>query len=251
MPTTTPKGASRTQPAPPPREKRPKLSRDGGGPIRSRSASAPEKPEEPSVNEEVANAVKRGYDIIAENIRQGRMAAERFREGDYRLREAPGDIENAAKKMLELARELSTSTFDVFDRMTRELGGAIVAAARERDEPLPPFRGAAAERDSSADASRLRLTPRCLGHLKAVGRVTTIERPQAMVGPGDLRVDRFMPPSGGSPITSVRFDVDLSREGLIAVVTVPPTHRPGVYTGKVYAKDQAAPLGEIALEIFK
>ena len=74
------------------------------------------------VSEAVARAVKAGYDVIEKNIRQGREAAERFRQGEYSIGDAPDDIEAAARRVLDLARVLSTSTFDVCERLLKELG---------------------------------------------------------------------------------------------------------------------------------
>ena len=82
-------------------------------------------PPEPKVSEAVAHAVKMGYDVIAQNIRQGREAAERFRQGEYSLRDAPGDLEVASLRLLQLARELSTTTFDVCERLLKELGAQV------------------------------------------------------------------------------------------------------------------------------
>src|SRR5687768_6526585 len=91
------------------------------GPRRARTAAATEPPTstppgpgpDAKVGDAVAQAVKLGYDVIAENIRQGREAAERFSKGKYNIREAPGDLEVAAQRLLQLSRELSTTTFDV------------------------------------------------------------------------------------------------------------------------------------------
>src|SRR5687768_3134453 len=55
------------------------------------------------VGDAVAHAVKLGYDVIAENIRQGREAAQRFSKGKYSIRDAPGDLEVAAQRLLHLA----------------------------------------------------------------------------------------------------------------------------------------------------
>src|SRR5262249_21736359 len=90
------------------------------------------------INEAVAHAVKLGYDVIADNIQQGREAAARFRQGKYRLREAPGEIEVAAHRLLGLARELSKTTFDVCERLLTEL--AAQKPPYDRTRSVPPFR---------------------------------------------------------------------------------------------------------------
>ena len=220
------------------------------GPVRFRTASRPDAAAEPSISEDVAGAIQSGYEVITENIRQGRAAAERFREGEYSLRQAPKDLEDVSVRMLGLARELSTTTFDVCERLVRELGGAIIAA-RERDGRVPGFRPAAAAPERAAEPGRLKLTPRCVGHPRAVGRPTTIERPKGLAGLNDLLATDLASRTGGPPITTVRFEVDLSQEGLIAVITTPSTQPPGVYSGLVYAGNEAAPLGALTIEILK
>lgn len=223
-------------------------------PLRTRTASRPKSSQEPTISQEVSEAVKRGYDIITENIRQGREAAERFREGEYSLRETPDEIARLTSRMMLLAREMSTATFDVVDRLARELGGAI-SAAKDRDGSVPPFRSAepgAAPRPP--DPGRLRVTARCEGHRHAIGRSTTIDRPKRGVGPNDLKIGPLASQTAPSPIKAeqVRFEIDLSREGVIAVVTVPEDHPAGVYSGMVYGgMDDPSPLGAITIEVVK
>ena len=63
------------------------------GPVTSKGrARRPRRAPDPKVSDAVAHAVKMGYDVITENIRQGREAAERFRQGEYSVREVPGDL---------------------------------------------------------------------------------------------------------------------------------------------------------------
>src|SRR5690348_11606259 len=73
-------------------------------------AAAP--PPDPSIRESVAQSVRMGYDVIAENIRQGREAAAKFRQGEYNIRDVPHDAEMMISRVIHLARELSTTTFE-------------------------------------------------------------------------------------------------------------------------------------------
>jgi hypothetical protein len=250
----TPKDAGRGAAGAPGRIKRPDLGEARSGkPLRSRTATRPKAPADPPISQEVADAVKRGYDIITENIRQGREAAERFREGEYSLRQTPDELARLATRMMLLAREMSTTTFDVCDRVLRELGGAI-SAAKDRDGSVPPFRPAGYSASQSPEGGRLRLTPRCEGHPRAFGRPTTIDRPKGPTEPQRLKVGKLTSLAGGdSPIKAadVRFEVDLSREGVIPVVKTPPDHPAGVFSGMVYAGDDPSPLGAITIEVLK
>jgi len=273
------------------RKTRPTLEKDQR-PLRARTASRPKSRQEPTVSEEVSGAVKRGYDIITENIRQGREAAERFRDGEYSLRETPDEMARLTARMMLLAREMSTATFDVVDRVVRELGGAI-RDAKDRDAAVPPFRlpGTVATA-TSADTSRLRVTLVCKQHPKAFGRPALIDRPKSHIGPGKLQVGPFTsrtrghdedpahaahrndqekkaeseapkakqaspqrskkpPPEARIDHRAVTFDVDLSREGVVATVPVPEDIGVGVYSAFVYAKGEDSPLGSITIEVLR
>jgi hypothetical protein len=220
-------------------------------PLRSRTASRPKAREDSTISEEVSEAVKRGYDIITENIRQGREAAERFRDGEYSLRETPDEIARLTTRMMLLAREMSTATFDVVDRLARELGSAI-SAAKDRDGSVPPFRSAeAGAAPKPPDPSRLRVTPRCEGNARAFGRPTMVDRPKGQIRPRDLQAGPLTSRSGISRVVRTRFEVDLSREGVVAVLKPPANLTPGVYSAMIYAGEDPSPLGSITIEILK
>ena len=132
----------------------------------------------------VGHAVKMGYDVISENIRQGREAAQRFRHGEYSMREAPGDLEIATLRLLHLARELSTTTFDVCERLVKELGNQRPPDDRSSDLPgfwsagpasAPTAKPPAA---AAADPAVMKVTVRFDGAPKAIAHTTSLMRPQ-------------------------------------------------------------------------
>ena len=59
-----------------------------------------------AVDEVVAHAVRVGYQVIGENIRQGRVAADRLRAGDYSMRELPDELGQLSRRLLQLTRDL-------------------------------------------------------------------------------------------------------------------------------------------------
>ena len=245
------------------RAKRPEPQR--AGPQRdwpqraSQTAATPEKPIEPSVDleisEAVAHVVKLGYDVIAENIQQGREAAARFRYGNYRLREAPGEIEVAAQRVLGLARELSTTTFDVCDRLLRELGAQ--KRPSEGDKSVPPFRAPAAPSVKPApaaqaqpDAGVMKVIVMFDGAPKAKAHTTSLARPRRPAPPSDVTVQPLAPSNpGAKPITGVSFDADVSVAGIIARVSVPKGQAKGFYSGLVQVKGDPIPLGVLTIEL--
>jgi hypothetical protein len=206
---------------------------------------------DPTISEAVSQAVKMGYDVITDNIRQGRQAAERFRHGEYNMREVPGDLETAGLRLLQLARELSTTTFDVCERLLKELGSG--GGATDRTTEAPPFRPTVTRSAPPAptpDPGLMRLTTRFAGGAAATSHTPSLNRPKQPTMAADVTASplaRREP--GAEPISGIAFQTDLAVEGLIAVVTIPQGQPPGVYVGLVFAKGQDVPLGALTVEV--
>jgi hypothetical protein len=206
------------------------------------------------VSDAVAHAVKIGYDVIAQNIRQGREAAERFRQGEYRLHDAPGDLEVASLRLLRLARELSTTTFDVCERLLKDLGAQ--GPPQDRTEGVPNFREAA---PAAAQAARtaspsppapatMKVTVRFAGAATAVAHTDSLSRPRSPTAPSDISAALAPSDASGGAI-AVRFEMDASVEGIVAVVAAPQGQGQGFFSGLVYAKGDPIPLGVLTVEL--
>lgn len=209
--------------------------------------------------EAVADAVKSGYDVLEETISQGRAAAEKFRQGEYNFREVPGDIEDLALRLLALARQLSTTTFDICERLLHQIGSAggppppgQVAAQ------VPPFiatvaRGATGHPPPPAHPHPLpemRLTVRFAGTGQAVAHSVSLTRPERPTTPSDISATPLGPREGTAvALTGVTFEADLNAGGLVATVTIPPGQPAGIYAGLVCAAGQAVPLGMLVIEL--
>ncbi len=212
---------------------------------------------DPKVSDAVAHAVKMGYDVITENIRQGREAAEKFRQGEYRLRDAPGDLEVASLRLLRLARELSTTTFDVCERLLKELGEQ--RPPQDRTAEVPKFRDtipfATLQPSQSASAApqgppSLKVTVRFEGAPKALAHTEALIRPRLPTAASGITAAPLAPSGGqGAPITGVRFEMDASVDGIVAIVSVPKGQAPGVYSGIVHAQVDPLPLGLLTIEL--
>lgn len=231
----------------------PKPNRTGKKRASTKDASAPPgSPQDPTVSDSVAHAVKVGYDVIAENIRQGREAAARFRQGEYNMREVPGDLQDMALRLVTLARELSKTTLDVCERLLKE----VAASPEDRTKEVPPFRSATpvAEEPSvpAADAGVMKVTIRFTGGGKGVARTATLSRPRRPTAPDQISVDPLSRRAAGAkPIGGVSFETDMSVEGIVAVVNIPKKQEPGTYSGQVYAKGDEVPLGVLTIEVPK
>ena len=249
------------------RVRRPKPGRDGA--IRSASGSAraeasddaaakPDGASDGTMSESVAHAVKTGYEVIADNIRQGREAAEKFRQGDYNIRDVPSDLEQVLTRLVHLARELSTTTFDVCERLLKEMGPSRDSEER-RAAPVPPFRSSAGPKPAApppaaaappaTDAGRMKLTVRFAGGGKAVSRTEMLDRPRRPTTAEELEATPLATRGSGPAITGVTFQIDVSVEGLVAVVPIPEGLAAGVYSGLVRARNDDVPLGVLSIEI--
>jgi hypothetical protein len=205
-----------------------------------------------TVSETIAQAVRMGYDVIAENLQQGREAAARFRQGDYNIRDVPGDLEDVLGRLIGLARELSTTTFDVCERLLKELG-----SYRSPEGPsgeAPPFRTTSPQPapapGATAAAGRMKLSVRFDKPDRAVTKTETLDRPRRPTRPQDLVVGALTRRGDGDgAIAGVTFETDVSVEGLVAVVALPDAVAAGVYSGLVYAPQDDVPLGVLAIEV--
>jgi hypothetical protein len=96
----------------------------------------------------------------------------------------------------------------------------------------------------------MKLTVRFEGGEGAVARTAALDRPQRPTAPQHLSAGPLTPREGGpAAIADVRFETDVSVEGLIAVVTIPPGLPAGVYSGLVRAAHDEVPLGVLSVEI--
>lgn len=241
---------SRVQRAQPERTAPIRASAGGGG---ARRQAPP--PTGGPINEQIAQAVRAGYDVIAENIQQGRDAAERFRQGDYNIRDVPDDVQTVLQRLLQLARELSVTTFDVCDRLVTEMRSNPPAAQKTGDtppfrNPSEPARPPAAPAPGSPGSGQMDLAVRFEGGVSGLARTTCISRPSQPTAPQDLAATPLASRDPKAPmISQVRFEMDISAGGLIAVVTPPAGLPAGVYSGLVRAPHDDVPLGVLAVEI--
>jgi hypothetical protein len=275
---TTPEATGDEGATPPQgRVRRPQPAR--AGPRRSRTApetseapeAAPAKAESGSatstsaddaaISEAVSRAVKTGYDVLTDNLKRGREAAERFAQGNYNIREVPGDLEATSLRVLQLARELSSTTFDVCERLLHAFSanakpppGQTAAGPfwpTVRKAPGPAVKDATPAAPA-AHLAAMKVTVVFSGAPKAVAHTDTLSRPAQPTAPEDVSAAPLTARSGGgAPIAGVGFQADLAHGGLIVTVALPDGQAAGVYSGLVYAARQEVPLGVLSVEVAK
>jgi hypothetical protein len=242
---------------------------DRGGPLRTQDAPAsPPPPAGPAgaaagptpssdakVSEAVARVVRMGYDVIGQNIEEGRLAAERFRTGQYSIRDVPSDLGALSLRLLGLTRELSATTFDILERLLRDpaLVGALQArkdasaAAQPTPGPQTPAGATAAGAVAAETALDVPLTCNFRGAPKAVVKAATLTRPKTptlLSVAGLACLDKSV-----APITDVTFSPAADGYGVIAQVGLKDDQPAGVYSGVVCGADSQLPLGLLTIEV--
>ena len=245
-----------------PRTKRPPIERDKAirSGVSAKKASAP-KPngsaakdhaDDPAIDEVVAQAVRSSYDTLAQTIAQGREAADRFRQGQYNMREVPADVEKMILRLLDLARQLSGTTIDIVEQLIHQLT-SVASLPEPGATKVPPFRehGQPSGKPEAAAADMLPLAVRFSGGGKnARSATTSLAKPTVPTRPEQMSAAVLAPRSGkAKPLDKVEFSYDASIMGLVATVTIPPKQPPGTYVGYVVAEGQEEPLGLLVVTL--
>ena len=244
-----------------PRTKRPPLKRDKA--IRNNMAAKKERApdpadserhdhsNDPAIDEVVANAVRTSYDTLAKTIAQGREAADKFRQGQYNMREVPADVETMILRLLNLARQLSGTTIDIVEQLVHQLT-SVATLPEPGVTKVPPFRehGQASTRPDTSAPAGLPLAVRFAGSKTATSSTTSLARPSGPTRPDQMSAVALAPRTGkAKPLDKVEFSFDASIMGLVATVTIPPKQPPGTYVGYVVAEGQPEPLGLLVVTL--
>lgn len=189
------------------------------------------------VGEVVADAVRAGYRVIGENLRQGRAAADRLAAGRYGLTDAPDELSALGSRLVHLGRELSTVWFDLMAAVLRDPGlkeALKPQQTRPAAEPAPAATGPMLSvAFLGTDRARARAVP-----------MLCAERPASLVSAG------FHPlGTGQPPITKVTFTAAGDGDGVVALVEVPEHQPAGRYSGTVCDAGTGEPVAALTIEI--
>lgn len=234
-----------------------------------------------SPDEAIARAVRLGYGVIGENIEQGREAASRFRAGAYSVREVPQDLNRLALRLLHLTRELSTTTFDVLDRLIQDpafpgaaarstpaTGGPastqgdytppkFYAGQTPSAPPAAPAQQTAETKVASADAPGGAPPPAAVSTSidltcqftegRGVVKAAALARPET---PMALVLKALNPAKGtAAPITGLTFCASADKRGISVRVPIPAAQPAGIYTGVISEEDTGLALGVLTIEV--
>lgn len=207
-------------------------------------ATAPD-PTEAELGRIVSQTVRQGYEVIAENLRLGRDAADRYGADQYDLGDATHDLVLLGRRLVRLSRDLSTIGFDLLgavlaDPLLREAVARHNSPNAPKPKPVPPktqpdrplpltvvFRG--------PDAARGSAVP------------TTLQRPDV---PAVLSLNAlYGSDRAASPITRVAFGAAQTGIGVVAYVTIPSQQPGGIYSGVISDAASHKPLGTLSISI--
>lgn len=228
--------------ADPPRRRRAMPERDGPDRApkgRARGGYEPSDQDDSDakeVPEVVADAVRLGYQVIQENLRHGRIAADRFAAKDYGLRDAGDDVKVLGRRVVDLARDLGTSWFDLI--------AAVLDDERLRNavRPSDPAKPGSPPHDGS-------MKVRVVGHLQATGEAF-IEPLTGLTGPPQVTALRHLAnPADTTAIIGVRLGADPDTGAPCLLAPVPPDQSPGTYSGTVHDVANGRLLGSISVTI--
>lgn len=173
----------------------------------------PTKTQPRSPNTIISDAVSRGYQVIEDQILQGRNAAERFRAGTYNAADVEADIKQLLDRVMDLVKELGTTGFEL-------------AAAAIRDPRAPP-------------------RPQQPGHQQSSDVAIEIHgaRPAEVACKLCPPFARFVPSVPAlyssdrevSPLKNIRFELRDNRP--VLVIDIPEKQPPGKYSGAIVDRE--------------
>ena len=198
-------------------------------------------PSDAAVDEVVAHAVRVGYQVIGENIRQGRTAADRLTAGDYGIRDVPGELTQLSLRLLQLTREMSSTAFDLIGAVLRD---PTLQNAMRGSPPAPQAQHEAAR---PAAGAAVPLTYNIRGSRRAVGEPSTLRHPEQATS---LTIAGLMSPNPAlPPLKNISFSASPDGGGIAANIVVPDDQPAGTYSGVVCDGLTHKPLGTLTVQV--
>jgi hypothetical protein len=174
-----------------------------------------------SVNKIISDAVCLGYNVIDEQIRQGREAAERFRGGAYSNSHAEEDVKKLMDRMLFLVKELGVVGFD--------MAGAVVRDLRSSSGGRSPADLTIQVQSKRRVELNYHLIPAVAAHFEpAIAPLYAADRQVA-------------------PLENIRIEAKAHRP--VLVVEVPDDQPPGTYTAVILDAASKQPSGFISVTV--
>jgi hypothetical protein len=192
-----------------------------------------------TVDQVVADAVRRGYEVVEENIRQGRQAAERMRLGTYRSGEIPGEMSAVINRLVRLGAELSTAWFQMIAAVMRD--PQLAAAFEDVGQSRPP---------SAAQPPRRTATPRITHQIHGSRTCEVSYNVSPLSTPAIPTVpDLVCSEDPQGPPVKVAVRGDPNSGALVLHIEVTDAHPAGTYRGNVIDRNTRKRIGTVELRI--
>lgn len=195
----------------------------------------------------VSDAVREGYDVINENLRQGRAAADAHSRNKYRLEDATQDLSKLSKRMMGLSRELGTTLFDLLAAVVRDpMLHAALQGSKTHDgptdnphQPTPPV---------PTPVGPVPILVEFTGSPNSTGTATPLPPQVKPPFPKVTALDPVNPTDARSPLTRVGFG-KTPQGGLRVVVDIPAGQSPGSYEGQIVDRASGVTLSVLTVEV--
>ncbi len=205
-------------------------------------------PSDPAVHEVVAHAVRVGYEVIGDNIRQGKTAADRITAGDYAVKDLPDELTQLSLRLLQLTRDMSATTFDLIGAVLRDpnLQNAIKGLAPSLT-PAVSGKPAAAPPAAAPPTAAVTLTCVVRGNPKAFGMPSMLQHPEQAAA---LSIAGLFSPNPALPsLKGIKFVPAPGGQGIAAIVDVPDSQPAGNYSGVICDSATHQTLGTLTVQV--
>jgi len=185
-----------------------------------------------SVSDILKGAVGLGYKVVDDHIGQGRVAAQRVREGSYNSGHVEEDITQLINRMVYLAKEMGVVAFDVMSAVMQDPRSASRSASAT---PGP----------SEGPASQFTIETRSTRPVQV----------KYQFSPTTPRFEPSVPvlhsaDKGGPPLTGVKF-VSGEDKRPVLKIEIPDQHPPGTYTGPIVDRNSKQEGGTLSISILR
>jgi hypothetical protein len=193
-----------------------------------------------TVEEVVAEVVRTGYEVVEENIRQGRQAAERLRLGTYQSGDIPDDMGMVVNRLVRLGMDLSTTWFQLVAAVLRD--PRLLSALEDTGPSRPP---GTRRTPGRAAPPRIIHRVRCRRKFDVLPTLSRVTSPAVPTVAG-----LFSSEADVDPIRSVTLKYDPHARSLVLDIDVPDAQPSGTYHGVFIDRDTNEPVGTVRLRIF-
>ena len=199
-----------------------------------------------TVDEVISSAVHTAYRVAEENIRQGRLAAQALRAGDFQRADLSDSAKTVTSRLMHLAKELGMIWIELIDAIVRDPELRAVFDRTSQDRTAQDR--APQEPASSQSAAPLAVTYRVSSRKPtevALSPLTPLPHPVVPAVAGLLSLDLDAPAIRGV-LFMMRPD-----GGLQVSIDISDNQPPGSYVGTVVDRDSQQPIGTLEVRILE